>query len=259
MRKERNGWLAFPLFVLLAVSLACAGTTPAAPPTATATAVPPTAAATATATLKPTSTPRPTATPNLAATQEMDARLQLLQTYVDAGYISSTTGEFEDIEDFHQEWPQLNWYQWWPLHRTTTNYGDLVFKAHFDWQTATRTSDLSGCGIVFGVQPNGDHYAVFIDKARIAFLMNRGGTAYQVGKTSGSGRLNIAEPTQADVAVIIKGASAYVLVDGVPTRYTLSADQPSSGEFALSLLSGTNKDFGTRCNITDAYIWTPNE
>ena len=257
MQTSRFHWFGIFVLVLLTISLACSAAAPAAPPTATP--VPPTATAafTPTATPKPTSTPRPTATPNFAATQEMDARLKLLQTYVDAGYISSTVGEFESIDDFHEEWPQLNWYQWWPLHQTTTNYGDLVFKAHFAWQTAVRTSDLSGCGIVFGVQPNGDHYAVFIDKARIAFLMNRGGTAYQVGKTSGSGRLNIAEPAEADIAVIINGASAYVLVDGVPTKYTLSADQPSSGEFALSLLSGTNKDFGTRCDITDAYIWMP--
>ena len=255
MRKERFCWFGFLFSLLLAVSIACSTAAPAAVPTATASPAPPTP--TATSTPKPTSTPRPTATPDFAATQEMDARLELLQTYVEAGYISSTVGEFERIDDFHEEWPQLNWYQWWPLHQTTTNYGDLVFKAHFAWQTAVRTSDLSGCGIVFGVQPNGDHYAVFIDKARIAFLMNRGGTAYQVGKTSGSGRLSIAEPAEADIAVIINGASAYVLVDGVPTKYTLSADQPSSGEFALSLLSGTNKDFGTRCDITDAYIWMP--
>jgi hypothetical protein len=256
MQKAHSGWFGFFLFILLAVSLACSST--AAPtPAPTATAVPPTL--TATATLKPTSTPRPTATPNLAATQEIDARLKLLQTYADAGYITATGGEFENIDDFHEEWPQLNWYQWWPLHQTTTNYGDLIFRAHFSWQTATRTSDTSGCGIVFGVQPNGDHYGVFIDKARILFLMNRGGQAYQVGKTKGSGRLSIAEPAEADVTVIVRGATAYVLVDEVATQYTLSADQPSSGEFALSLLSGTNKDFGTRCDMTGAYIWTPDE
>lgn len=213
-----------------------------------ATLLPPTVAPTATATVKPTATPRPTATPNLVATQAIDARLNLLDGYVEAGYLSTTRGEFEEIDDFHEEWPQLNWCQWWPLHQTETNCGDLLFGGHFAWKMATRTNDLSGCGIVFGVQPNGDHYAVFIDKARIQFLRNRGGTAYNVGKTSGSGRLNISEPAEAEIAVIIQGATAYVLVDDVPTKYTLSAPQSSSGQFALSLPSGTNKDFGTRCD-----------
>ena len=256
MQQDRFGSFGFVLFIFLAVSIACSSATPT-PVVPTATPVPPTL--TATATVKPTSTPRPTATPNLAATQEMDARLKLLQGYVDADYITSTTGEFEDIDDFNEEWAQLYWYQWWPIHQTTTNYGNLVFRAHFGWQTATRTSDLSGCGIVFGVQPNGDHYAVFIDKARVAYMMNRGGQTYQVGKTSGAGRLSIAEPAEADVTVIVQDTTSYVLVDDVVTKYTLSKDQSSSGEFALSLLSGTNKDFGTRCSITDAFIWMPSE
>ncbi len=256
MKKVSMGWFGFLSSTLLLVSTACsaaAAPTPTAAPSSTP--VPPTL--TATATTPPTSTPRPTATPNLAATQQIEARQAILQKYVDAGYIDSTAGKFEELNEFHEEWPQLHWYQWWPIHSAGRQYGDLVFQAHFKWQTAIRTSDLSGCGIVFGVQPNSDHYAVFIDRARIAFMMNRGNKVYQVGKTSGTGRLNIQEPTEADVAVIIKGATSYVLVDGQATKYTLSADQSSSGEFAYSLLSGTNKDFGTRCDITDAYLWEP--
>jgi hypothetical protein len=242
--------------VLLLASLACNSAAPSP------TAVPPSPAPptlTATATVPPTSTPRPTATPNLAATQQFQARQELLQSYVDKGYLASTAGDFEELLDFNEEWAQLHWYQWWPIHSSATNYGDLVFQGHFSWQTAIKTSDLSGCGIIFGAQPNQDHYAVFIDKARIAFMMSRGGNVYQVGKTSGSGRLTIQEPSEADVTVIVRGAKAWVLVNGAPTEYTLSADQSSSGEFALSLLSGTNKDFGTRCRITDSYLFLPQE
>lgn len=256
MHQARFGWFLFLILAFVVVSVACssaAAPTPTAAPTNTP--LPPTA--TATATMPPTSTPKPTATPNLAATQQMEARQTSLQKYVDAGYIDSTAGKFEELNDFHEEWAQLHWYQWWPIHSAGRQYGDVVFQGHFKWATAMSTSDLSGCGIVFGVQPNSDHYAVFIDKARIAFMMNRGNKVYQVGKTSGSGRLSIQDPTEADVAVIIKGGTSYVLVNGDVTRYTLSADQSSSGEFAYSLLSGTNKDFGTRCDITDAYIWEP--
>jgi hypothetical protein len=255
MQKVSFGWIGFLVFTLLLVSVACGSATPAPVPTSTPVPV----IVTATATTQPTSTPPPTATPNIAATQEMDARQKLLQSYVDAGYISSTAGKFEELLDFHEEWPQLNWYQYWRIHSSPTQYGDLVFQAHFAWQTATRTSDLSGCGILFGLQPNKDHYAVFIDKGRIAFMMARGGTSYQVGKTRGTGRLSIQEPAEADVAVIVKGAMSYVLVNGDATQYTLSADQSSAGEFALSLLSGTNKDYGTRCDITHAYLWLPDE
>jgi hypothetical protein len=33
-------------------------------------------------------------------------------------------------------------------------------------------------------------------------------------------------------------------------------DQSTKGDFALSLLSGTNKDYGTRCEISDMILWT---
>lgn len=258
MEKAPFDWLGFFLLVLVVVSLACSAT---AAPTAvpSATPAPPTAAATATATPKPTSTPKPSATPNLAATEQANARQELLQSYVKAGYIPSASGSFEDVPEFQDEWAQIGWYQWYPLHNDSHPYADLVFQGHFSWQTAIQTSDLSGCGVVFGVQPNQDHYAVFLDKSRIAFLMSRGGQVYEVGKTRGSGRPKLSQPGEADIALIVAGAKAVVIVDDAATEYTLSADQPSSGEFAVSILSGTNKDFGTRCSISDAYIWTPSK
>ncbi len=254
MNSARLYWFGIFLLVLLAVSLACGGA-PAPTAMPPATPVPPTA--TATATLEPTSTPKPTATPDTAATEQANARQKLLESYVEAGYIPSASGAFEEVPEFQDAWAQIGWYQWYPLNEDT--YGDLVFQGHFSWQTALQTSDLSGCGIVFGVQPNQDHYAIFLDRSRIAFMMNRGGNVYEVGKTKGSGRPKLSQPGEADIAIIVTGAKAVVIVDGQPTTYTLSADQSSSGEFAVSILSGTNKDFGTRCTISDAYIWTPEE
>ncbi len=257
---QGTGFRRFALFVfvLVTLSLACSIGVPAAtavPPTATP--APPTA--TATATTPPTETALPTATANLAATEQADARLKTLQGFADKGYIESTVGDFEEIQDFHQEWAQLGWYQWWYIHDSPTQYGDLVFHGKFKWSTATSTPELSGCGVVFGIQSNEDHYAMFIDKSRIAFLMSRGGDVYEVGKTSGSGTLNIQQPYEADVALIVRAQTSYVVVNGKATKYTLSADQSSAGEFGLSLLSGTNKDYGTRCEITDAYLWLPSE
>jgi hypothetical protein len=250
-------WLAFFFLVLLPVSLACGAVAPAAPaalPTSTAVA----ATATAAATLKPTSTPRPTSTPNLAATQQADARQTVLKKYQDAGYISSTSGDIVELNDFHQEWAQMRWYQWWTIDTSPVAYGDLVFHANFKWATASGTPEDSGCGIVFGIQPDGQNYSIFVDKGRILYMMTKGGSrAYEVGKTSGSGRLHIEEPYNADVGVIVNGYKSYVIVNDVVTQYSLSKDRTTTGDFALSLLSGTNKGYGTKCDITEAYIWLP--
>jgi hypothetical protein len=231
--------------VLALVAAACsvAAPEPTATPTAT---VPPTK------TPRPTSTPRPTRTPDHAATKQYGDFQTLLSGLQEDGYIESTEGRIMELDPFTESWAQINWYQWWPV--THTN-GDFAFSGHLEWSTASRTPEDSGCGIVFGAQGNEDHYSVFLTNKRILFLMARGTYAYEVGKTSGSGRADFENPASADLIVTVKGQSSYVLVDGEATQYTLSADQTTRGDFALSLLSGTNKDYGTRCRMTDMMLW----
>jgi hypothetical protein len=255
MMKKRVTPIFLALSVLTIVTMACSQlATPE--PTSTPTQVPPTntlePTATATKTPKPTNTPKPTATPNLAATQKIDDFNAILEEYVNNGYIGTTDGKITDLDDFEENWAQLGWYQWWPQDDVMA---DFVFKGHISWSSGINTPEVSGCGIIFGLQENDDHYAVFIDKGRILFLMGRGSNVYNVGKTSGSGRLNYGNPAEADLIVAIKEQIAYISVDGDVTKYTLSADQTSRGTFALSILSGTNKDYGTHCEMTDMMLW----
>lgn len=69
--------------------------------------------------------------------------------------------------------------------------------------------------------------------------------------------MNFSNPAEADFALAVKGKSAYVSVDGEVTEYTLSADQGTDGDFALTLLSGTNSGYGTRCEMTDMFLFVP--
>jgi hypothetical protein len=85
--------------------------------------------------------------------------------------------------------------------------------------------------------------------------MKRGSGVYQVGKTRGSGRVDFGNPAEADFAVAVKDQSAYVSVNGEVTEYTLSVDQTTRGTFGVTLLSGTNSDYGTRCEMTDVMLW----
>lgn len=240
------------VLVLVFVSLACSGQ---AAPTPTPT-VPPmtnTPEPTATATLKPTATPKPSATPNMVATQQIEDFNSTLQDFMDKGYVSATEGKIAQLDDFQEDWAQLGWYNWSPQQDVST---DFVFKGHLAWSAASETPEISGCGVIFGLQENKDHYGIFIDKGRILFLMGRGSHVYNVGKTRGSGRLSYGNPAEADLIVSVKGQSAFVSVDGDVTEYTLSADQTTKGTLALSVLSGTNKDYGTRCEMTDMLLWT---
>lgn len=209
-----------------------------------------------TKTLKPTSTPKPSATPNIVATQQYGKFFELLQTFEEKGYVDSTNGKVYELSPFMEDWAQIGWFRWWTYDFVGS---DLVFKAHFKWSTASATPDISGCGVIFGLQENDDYYAVFLDKSRILFLRKSGASVYEVGKTRGSGRANFSNPAEADFALAVRDKSAFVSVNGEVTEYTLSKNQTTQGNFAATLLSGTNSDYGTRCEMTDMMLWFSGE
>ena len=252
-----------PLFsaivVLALVTLACGAAAPEPTAVPTNTPVPPTATTTLvpTNTPKPTNTPRPTKTPDLAATQRSEALNAEVQAYYSMGYLTTTDGEFVEYEDFQADWAQLGWYQWWILDEKAS---DFFMSAHFKWSTAWEYNDVSGCGFVFGLQDNNDHYAVFLDKSRILFLntdQSLGG-GYEVGKTKGTGRVKFGNPAEADFTLIVKEKYAIVLVDHeMVGEYTLSKTKPIEGNLGLTILSGTNRDYGTRCEMTNLRLWRP--
>lgn len=254
-RKNRTPIVSFVLMLIL-VSLACATSQPTPTstpePTATKTSTP-------TKTPRPSPTPRPTNTPNLAATALAEERNAEIQDYYDKGYLTTTDGRFRELDDFSYDWAQMGWYNWLSLRDSAQ---DFFLSAHFKWNSASKTPDISGCGFIFGIQPNDDHYAVFLDRSKVFFLMTdkRLGFSKPVGTTRGTGRVKFDYPAEADFVLIVKEAYAYVLVDGeVIGEYTLSQSRISHGRLGLTVLSGTNKDYGTRCEMTNLHLWIPKE
>ena len=264
--QARKVRLSLSVLLILAFVLSACGAI-AQPPTATpaSTNTPqPTATITQTPTNtpRPSPTPRPTKTPNLAATERMDEFNSQTQSYFEKGYLATADGEIKEIDDFAFDWAQLNWYNWLPLGEEAS---DFYLSAHLKWSSAYRNADTSGCGFIFAIQDNGDHYAVFLDQSKIFFLNADQSSGYSrpVGLTRGTGRVDFDNPAdspqEADFAVIVNGTYTYVLVNGeVVGEYTLAKSKILRGDIGLSLLSGTNKDYGTRCEMTDIHAWIPN-
>jgi hypothetical protein len=140
--------------------------------------------------------------------------------------------------------------------------GDFFMSAHFKWDSAFKNSNISGCGFLFGIQPNEDHYAVFLDRQKVLFLITDHTTGFSkpVSPTRGTGIVKFDYPAEADFTLIVKDAYAYVLVDGeVVAEYTLAQSRSPRGDIGLTVLSGTNKDYGTRCEMTNLHLWLPKE
>jgi hypothetical protein len=246
------------LLVLIFVLSACSfsAVEPTSTPAPTDTPAP-----TATNTATPTNTPRPsptlrpTKTPDLAATQKYNEYQEEAQKYFDMGYLSISDGLFREFDDFEVEWAQLNWFRWWPINHKAN---DFYMRAHFKWDSAYRNADTSGCGFVFALTPDDLYYAVFLDRSEVLFLTKTGSGVRTQGRTRGSGRVKFDMPAEADFTLIVNGHAAYVLVDDeLVGEYTLSQSKSKSGDIALTVLSGTNKDYGTRCEMTDIHVFIP--
>jgi hypothetical protein len=195
----------------------------------------------------------------VSATERVEALSAEVQAYFDNGYLATNDGDFTELEDFTYDWARLGGYQPFLF---ADEVSDFFLSAHFKWDSALPNSNPSGCGFVFGMQPNDDHYAVFLDRMKVVFLITDPelGFSKPVSPTRGTGTVKFDYPAQADFTLIVKGAYAYVLVNGeVVGEYTLALSRAPQGSVGVTVLSGTNRGYGTHCEMTDLHLWRPSE
>ncbi len=256
MKNQKRSYaiLSVGLLFVLACSLFTVEPEPAAETAAPVVESPPTK------TVRPTSTPRPEATPNVVETQSYDDIFSDVQKFKDEGLIPSTDGEYTVLDDFSETFAQRGYLTWWSFDFDVTHF---VYKAHVEWSTAGVTNDTSGCGIVFAVNQNGENYSyygVVLDKNRIFFSTTYGGYYYDMGKSRGTGKVSFGNPAEADFTLVVYDYKANVYVDGdFIGEYTLSKDRELQGQFGYGIISGTNKDYGTKCVITNSRLWELSE
>lgn len=211
-----------------------------------------------TSTLAATDTPLPppTETPDVVATQKYDDIFSQIQKFADDGLIPGTDGKYIELEDFSETFAQIGFYRSYPIDLELEAF---VFVGHVKWETAGSTSDVSGCGILFAQQEDTSDYAVFLDKSRIYFSSSTPKFYAELGKTRGTGLLSFGDPAEADFSLVVYDNHAYVYVDDkFIGEYTLSRDKQLRGVFGYGIISGTNRDYGTRCEISNARIWDLN-
>ena len=250
------------LVIWLAVSLQACGSvpqavqaTPGVRATMTQTAPP---SATATSTLVPTQTPRPTATPDLAATQRVEEFSSLVQKYYSAGYIATTDGEYLELDDYQDESALKLQYSWT---ETGVKAKNFIVRADFEWSNAVDTVNTSGCGFVYRVQPNQDHYLIILDAfsgVKLASSTDRG--TYSMGSPqNGDEKISDfgASPYHARFTLIVNDLKTYVYVNDVYYGEYKLLDYRinGSGALATAVLSATSQGYGTRCKMTNIRAW----
>ena len=238
---------------------------------------------TSTAPSTPTETPLPTATPNQTATAEAASQLarsatqQAAQTATEASALA--TQQVEDaiwaklvdddlvnfnqgfrysVDDFNESWAQRNWYKWWPFSYILS---DFVIMTYIDWETAEASYGNGGCGFVFRIKDDNQHLVIFLTPKGDAQFgsMNYKGFTYQTIHWKNPNLpiySSMTPPTSgsADFIVVAENDFITAYVDGIKI-YQWYVALTTPGDMGYTILSGTNKDFGTSCKFSNTRVW----
>lgn len=224
--------------------------------TVTSTPVPPTETPTPTPTLTGTPTPTKTITLTPTATKLTDTRMGALVQYLyDEGIIHTLDGDYYQLDDFKEEWAQIDWYQWFP---TGFEPASFIIRVDATWESASRTANWfnAGCGIVFAEQSEDTHHVVFLTMdgyVRPYRFQHNVGTILQSGYY---GFFDVPKDS-AEIILIVDDQVLTVLIDRKKV-VTFSDASIQRGSLGLSLASGTNTGFGTRCEMINIDYWEIN-
>jgi len=251
MSKYYNKFLLIVLCLFFIVS--CSNAKSATVPAQTSTreiAVTKTLTPELTATLKPTitETKKPSITPTSISTR--------MKATIDDLYgkqlISTTGGEYHNLDNFDQSWAQLFWYRWWGTGYNPTNF---VVEADVSWNSASNTANWgdSGCGFVYHENGQPDHFATFL-------LMNGYVASYRnykgllVPLHYGYAEKFKTPSDKAHMILIVENRNITVLVNGKKVVHFQDL-KLNGGNLAYTLASGTNKDYGTHCTMRNVDLW----
>jgi hypothetical protein len=193
-----------------------------------------------------------TATAKAEKTEQVRPIYERVQQLYEENVISTTNGKYHRVDDFNQSWAQINWYQWW---RTGLKLENFVVRVDAEWESASKIANwfASGCGFVYSENGTYDHFASFLaldgnvynHRVRSGVSSNPAGGYYgTVGTPNGS----------AELMMVVDQTIVSFYVNG--KRVSRFSDSTiSKGDFALTLNSGTNLDYGTRCKMSNIDIW----
>ncbi len=184
-----------------------------------------------------------------AQAEPMVARILELET---DGHLSSTAGTYYRVDDFSRTWAQINWYRWWTIGHAPENF---VIRSDVAWESGSDTANWwnSGCGFIFRAQDEDNHLRAFLaldGSVRFNSVVN--GNWGRLGEGY-VGKLDIPRG-EGEIMLVVQDNLISFFFNG-DRIFRQSYSALDSGELALTLASGTNKDFGTRCTFTNIDLY----
>ena len=191
----------------------------------------------------------------------------LVQKIFDVDQISTTKGTYKKLGDFSASLDQTFGYQW---QSTGVIAEDFIVRADFSWSMADQ-NNYSGCGFVFREKSSDHYYFIALDAVDGILLSARkiGFDSFGVASTynfsiAASRKTKLPDmgnnPYKANFTLVVNNLKAYTYInDEYYSEYDLLKNWlTEGGPLSFMILSGSDKDFGTRCDITNAAVWTIN-
>jgi hypothetical protein len=181
-----------------------------------------------------------------------------VQKYYEAGQISTTEGQYVVLDDYQDELASKLAYAWAETGLIAKNF---IIQADFEWSNAINTVNLSGCGFIYRMQQNQDHYIIILDAfsgVKLASHTDKGtssmGSPQNGEQTTSDFGPN---PYQATFTLVVNELKTYVYINDVyHGEYNLLKHRIlDSGPLAVAVLSATSEGYGTRCKMTNVRVW----
>jgi hypothetical protein len=254
-----------PLFLvasLLMSSLACGTGGLLSKPTPSSTPVP-----TSTFTPKPTLTP--TITPNVAVTQQYEDFFSLVQGFVNAGYLTTTDGEYHFLGSYSNS---LNSSGKYAQIDSGYNSNNFILRTDMQLETSKETELLAGCGISFrdqGIAHDmlsvGSDGNIYISSYMEGLQEVKPGGIIQTQQDDISfykiGHAENVFPIQESFTftLILFEDWVRILINEEPVAEVPVAyigNVPQDWKISYTIISGTDEGFGTRCTFDNIELWT---
>lgn len=183
-----------------------------------------------------------------AAAQPMADIVQKLNT---DGFLKSTSGEWMRLDyTFDEVWAKIDWYAWWPTELNTQNF---VLRTDASWDSDSDTPNSSGCGIVFRIDEKDNHYMTFLSMTGTAHLGEVKYDRWHTIQITDVPGLTFPKGS-AEITLAVEDEWVTMLVNGEKVLRDFSLAK-RAGDLALTVISGTNKGYGTSCKMENIDIW----
>ena len=209
-------------------------------------------ATTASATLPPVVEPTFTPAVDSAATQQAQAFQGTLQELLDDGVISSTEGDYYPLDDFNESEAKMGYYSGMFTDYSAENF---ILSTDAAWESASDTANWpdSGCAILFSYNDENELHMAFLGLDGYGWLERKSKGDWKVLAGEYYGKLDVPDG-EAKITLVVndKRISLYVNGERVVSAYDSSLNE---GDIAQTVLSGTNKGFGTKCTMTNTDLF----